>query len=221
MQEPTISMQTDTFRRHQPELEKQNSVSVGDNMYTEFYEKVTKHLYTKTHGEASAEMDFGAGFLSIKASVPTGSTNQLRVISGTKTKATCFPGTAADIIARYDACLVDQDDDGMFDHVALKMRYKYFPLKENVKYEIIEAEASKVEMPDLKVEVLYQGLNKGSIKISFREFMKDIARPAFTQDISYDLSPSGTTEIAFKELRIEVIKATSTGITYKVLKPLH
>ena len=52
----------------------------------------------------------------------------------------------------------------------------------------------------------------------FREFKDDMARPAFTQDIEYDLEKDGTSIIGFKGLRIEVLRATNIDITYKVLK---
>lgn len=43
-------------------------------------------------------------------------------------------------------------------------------------------------------------------------------RPAFTQDIEYELNKNNTTIIGFKGLRIEVIKATNLDITYKIIQ---
>ena len=45
-----------------------------------------------------------------------------------------------------------------------------------------------------------------------------MARPAFTQDIEYELDKDGKTLIGFKGLRIEVEKATNLDITYKIIK---
>jgi hypothetical protein len=56
------------------------------------------------------------------------------------------------------------------------------------------------------------------IKISFREFKNDIARPAFTQDIEYQLDENGKANVGFKGLRIEILKATNYDIEYKVVK---
>jgi len=54
------------------------------------------------------------------------------------------------------------------------------------------------------------------VKVSYREFKGGLARPAFTQDVSYQMDPDGTTTIAFRGLRIKVLKATRESITYVV-----
>lgn len=67
-----------------------------------------------------------------------------------------------------------------------------------------------------KYEALYQGRISNKIKISFREFKADMIRPAFTQDIEYELDKNGEAIIGFKGLRVKVIKATNLDITYSV-----
>ena len=69
-----------------------------------------------------------------------------------------------------------------------------------------------------KYEALYQGKIGNKIKISFREFIDDMVRPSFTQDIDYELEKDGTAIIGFKGLRIQVLQATNLNITYKVIK---
>jgi hypothetical protein len=69
-----------------------------------------------------------------------------------------------------------------------------------------------------KRELIYTGIAKNVISILYREFKNEIARPAFTQEIKYDLSDSKV--IGYRGSRFEVISATNTGITYKVLKAL-
>ena len=46
-----------------------------------------------------------------------------------------------------------------------------------------------------------------------------MARPAFSQELKYDISQGK--EIGYKSARFEIIKATNTELTYKVLKPLE
>jgi len=67
-----------------------------------------------------------------------------------------------------------------------------------------------------KRELIYTGISKNVISILYREFQDDIARPAFSQDLRYDLSEGKL--IGYRGSRFEVISATNTGITYKVLK---
>lgn len=64
--------------------------------------------------------------------------------------------------------------------------------------------------------LIYSGKIGNKINISYREFSSNLARPAFNNDVEYDLSESKT--IGYKGSLLEVIKATNQDITYKVLK---
>ncbi len=63
--------------------------------------------------------------------------------------------------------------------------------------------------------LLYNGKIGSIVAISYREFNEGVARPAFTNEVTYDLEDSKT--IGYKGARIEVISATNTEITYKVI----
>lgn len=69
-----------------------------------------------------------------------------------------------------------------------------------------------------KRELIYGGLSGSTISISYREFVDGTARPAFTQDLKYDLAESKI--IGFRGARFEVSKASNVALKYKVLKPL-
>ena len=66
-----------------------------------------------------------------------------------------------------------------------------------------------------KQELIYNGRLGDGLKFIYREFSGDMARPAFTQDIQYDLNTSNI--IGFKNVKLEVISATNTLIKYKVI----
>lgn len=69
-----------------------------------------------------------------------------------------------------------------------------------------------------KRELIYSGISQNTVSILYREFKNDFARPAFSQELKYDLAQGN--EIGFRGARFQVIKATNTGIRYKVLRPL-
>lgn len=46
-----------------------------------------------------------------------------------------------------------------------------------------------------------------------------MARPAYSQDLQYDLSEGNI--VGIKGLRLEVIKVTNTNIEYKILNSFH
>jgi hypothetical protein len=70
-----------------------------------------------------------------------------------------------------------------------------------------------------KRELVYSGVSNNVVSILYREYINDLARPAFSQDLKYDLAQGDV--IGFKGARFQIIKATNLTITYKVLKPLE
>lgn len=64
--------------------------------------------------------------------------------------------------------------------------------------------------------LLYSGRVGDKLKISYREFSNDIARPAFNNEVEYDFSTSKT--IGYKDAILEVINADNNSITYKVIR---
>lgn len=92
--------------------------------------------------------------------------------------------------------------------------YNYGNIPVSIKDTVIEKWASD----SFKKELVYSGVSQNTITILYREFIDNMARPAFSQELKYDLSQGK--EIGYKGARLEVMKATNTELTYKVLKPL-
>ena len=107
-------------------------------------------------------------------------------------------------------CFKDEDNDGDFDKVA---RDPETNKKLDVPYELgeIHFDASN---EGFRSELVYQGATDGLMNVAYREFVNDMARPAFTQVISYDLEE--TTTLAFQTLELEVLEAGNMGIRYRV-----
>jgi hypothetical protein len=68
----------------------------------------------------------------------------------------------------------------------------------------------------LKSELLYQGYSNKTIKLSYREYAGDFARPAFFQDVSYDITEFPTT-VTFKTVKLNLLGADNNGLRYQVL----
>lgn len=64
--------------------------------------------------------------------------------------------------------------------------------------------------------LIYNGKVGDKINIGYREFSANIARPAFNNDVEYDLRDSTT--IGYKGALIEVLEATNQSLRYRVLK---
>ena len=64
-------------------------------------------------------------------------------------------------------------------------------------------------------ELVYNGRVDNYLRFIYREFSNELARPSFTQEAQYDLSES--TVIGFKDLRMEILDASNTEITYRLI----
>lgn len=64
--------------------------------------------------------------------------------------------------------------------------------------------------------LIYSGRVGNKVNIGYREFSSNIARPAFNNDVEYDLNDSQT--IGYKGALIEIVEATNSHITFKLLK---
>lgn len=76
----------------------------------------------------------------------------------------------------------------------------------------------KTNSKGFRREILYSGGGKGSVQLQYREYMNDLARPAFSQELSYDLSDG--TEIGFKGARIRILNISNVGLRYVIVRPL-
>lgn len=64
--------------------------------------------------------------------------------------------------------------------------------------------------------LIYSGRVGDKINVDYREFSNNTARPAFNNDVEYDLSSSNT--IGYKGALIEVLKADNSSITYRLVR---
>jgi hypothetical protein len=64
--------------------------------------------------------------------------------------------------------------------------------------------------------LIYSGKVGNKINIGYREFSSSIARPAFNNNVEYDLSESKT--IGYKGAELEILDATNQNIKFKVIK---
>jgi hypothetical protein len=65
-------------------------------------------------------------------------------------------------------------------------------------------------------QLIYAGKIGNTIRITYREFSNQLARPAFSQELTYDLS--GNNIIVFKQTKMEVKEASNSAITIIVLE---
>jgi len=64
--------------------------------------------------------------------------------------------------------------------------------------------------------LIYSGRIGDKINIGYREFSNNFARPAFDNDVEYDLSASNT--VGYKGALLEIVEATNSSITFKLIR---
>lgn len=66
----------------------------------------------------------------------------------------------------------------------------------------------------VRLELLYQGVDGSTLRLTYREYKDDLARPAFFQQLSYTLAPGTVTEISFRGADITIFEANNREIRY-------
>lgn len=80
---------------------------------------------------------------------------------------------------------------------------------------VLNKKISAISTNAFQQTLIYNGKIGNRITLGYREFTSNQARPAFSNNVDYDLSESIT--IGYKGARLEILQATNTEITYRVL----
>jgi len=186
-----------------PEVGAEATIPAGGEVYS--YARVY------TLDGAVLEQDAQVGLLFTKERVPKG-TQLIPVASKSKFKA-CVP--YANTFTASGPCYLDDDGDGLFDRnsqdegsIAIKSRP---PTPYNrVKITIIREDS-------FKRSILYQGASADAIRFSYREFKNDIARPAFTEELTIPREQLPAM-IMVKNIQMEVKTVSGMGLTYRIVR---
>lgn len=85
---------------------------------------------------------------------------------------------------------------------------------DNVSFEHIKK--AMLTQDSFQQTLIYSGKVGSKINIGYREFSSNLARPAFNNNVEYDLSESSI--IGYKGAQLEVIEATNQHIKYRVIR---
>lgn len=197
---PTVRT-SKTISDSYPEVGKETSANIGQSMVLKekggFYESIT------------INKDVGSGRFSKNVKLKKG---QVLILKG-ETKDQWLYYTQ-EIMVSGAAFPKDGSEPKYFTGSPYGNTYSDF--SEPLEY----TKSTSVDPQSLffKQEFIFNGKSGNSLKFTYREYADNTARPAFAQDLQYDLSEGR--EIGFKDMLIEVIEATNTYIKYKVTKPL-
>lgn len=77
-----------------------------------------------------------------------------------------------------------------------------------------EIDQVSTEEGGFAAELIYSGISGSTLRISYREYANDLARPAFSQDLTYNLSESNI--ITFRSMKIKIYRADNSEIEFSV-----
>jgi len=92
-----------------------------------------------------------------------------------------------------------------------------YPVEE-FKFEAVEPTVSTSYSSFFKQELVYAGISQGTVAITYKEYKDDQIRPAFTQELRFDLKEGN--QVGFRGARVRIIKAGNVSIQYVVEKAL-
>lgn len=114
------------------------------------------------------------------------------------------------------ACLLDKEGDGVFDQVlAIGMAWPS-KLPHPIRYTVAPGERIDADSR-FETRLIYLGSANGALLLSYREFNNDMARAAFTEDLSIPLGEKYPQRVAVKGRRFEIESLSGEGLTYRLL----
>jgi hypothetical protein len=155
-------------------------------------------------------------------SLPAGEPLQAYVDGSTKIYCTREPALRVMGKITSRVCLADLDNNQRFDSWKAPQgppaRQKWNKLKNELGFSSGGAMTST--MGGFRYELLYQGISGNIVSLLYREYIDDLVRPAFQQDLSYTLAAEGATEVSFRGTRLRLLSADNNRIRYELLSGL-
>ena len=134
----------------------------------------------------------------------------------------------------FFVCLADRKEKGLFDSFAVVdtrsgvVRFRWLKRLEIVPP--IEYETAMTPLPtnfsvtssgdrNFRREVVFEGVTGETLRLMYREFVDDLARPAFNQELTFKLNKDGPTMVAVKGAVLEFLEIGNLGAKAKLIKP--
>lgn len=194
---------------HAVELNELSTANVGDVIFSQFDYYSTEgavmiNSFSKAVGLGSVKVPAGEFLLEVR-------------IDEKKAYCTEHLTYVDPLVGPYKtSCYFDTDDNKRFEKLwvapgALPFTYDISP---EIPYKITEIHTGS---QGFKYELLYNGISGNVIHLSYREFIDNLIRPAFQQDITYTIKDEKPTVINFRGVKIEVLSVGNNEIQYRVL----
>lgn len=111
-------------------------------------------------------------------------------------------------------CFKDSNSDGNFDTAYTMNAFGMVVNPVGIDNVAYNAQDQNIQ-DGFKYELVYQGVNDNTMRVAYREYTDNLARPAFHQDISYNLN-EGEASVRFRNVSMNILEANNNEVTYVV-----
>lgn len=114
-------------------------------------------------------------------------------------------------------CLIDRSPQNrQFTEQADSLGIDKAPLPSPVAYEPEPYVDTPGDKGTFRQQLSFLGVSGSTLRLNYREFSNDMARPAFTDEVTFTLSGSFPETIAYKDVVIDVLGISNAGMRYVV-----
>jgi hypothetical protein len=211
---PAVSVQQPdaiTKKGQEPSINVVSMANVGAVMFTEYNFSET----TATRLVDAVNDTFGLG---ARVQAPAGTVLYAATVSGRQAYCTATAAYAEPLGGfSRPVCFFDTDQDGLLDE------YWVTGTVEAASRKVPPVQYTQMQTTSnvgggFRKDLLYQGIQADTLRISYREYVDDMARPAFQQDLTYNIEKGQPTTVVFQNVRMEVFAADNSGVRYRVLQ---
>jgi hypothetical protein len=181
-------------------------VSVGDTVYEKSHLTVLPAFVV--------DQSFSGKNVFARVTVSPGD-KFVQIPSKSNLKACRSPSVDAFLKKLYDACLYDDNGDGTFDRYGGNEVQGGKRLPTPMPYK--PSEFINPTSDALKQTVIFLGSTKDTLRLSYREFINDMARPAFTEEYTFPLGTTFPQTVSFKSVKLSVTSIDGEGLHYSIV----
>ena len=197
---PAVSVQQPAViakKGQEPSIGDVSMANVGAVMFTEY--NYSEAEETRLVNAVSETFGLGA-----RLQAPAGTMLNGATVSGRRAYCTATPNFAYPFedFSR-SVCFFDTDQDGLLDEywIAGTAETASRRVPAPAKYTVMQT--TNNVGGGFKKDLVYQGMQADTLRISYREYADDMARPAFAQDLTYNIEKGEPTIVVFQNVRMD------------------
>jgi hypothetical protein len=116
----------------------------------------------------------------------------------------------------WDDCLIDKNEDGFFELVSFNEVGGSKPVNPPVAYRRELVPVNGAGGHSFRQTLTYLGKSGTEVRVSYREYADDMARPAFTEDLTLPAPETFPQTIRVKDVSLTIQAIDGAGLHYQI-----